>query len=163
MTYSDKLQDPRWQKKRLQVLNRDNFTCLYCGDEKTTLHIHHLSYKNNPWDAELEELQTTCKFCHKAIETSKSCDPDVKLYSASRLEEKTHNILRLACYGEDTEGVSVLIVFGFLVDTMYCERVFSIPQNSLENLLAFVNEEKAKRIKSLENGSNQDNKTGALE
>jgi len=27
LTYSEKLKDPRWQKKRLEILSRDNFTC----------------------------------------------------------------------------------------------------------------------------------------
>jgi hypothetical protein len=26
--YSDKLKDPRWQKKRLQIMERDNWCCL---------------------------------------------------------------------------------------------------------------------------------------
>ena len=33
MGYSEKLKDPRWQKKRLEILERDNFRCQYCGDK----------------------------------------------------------------------------------------------------------------------------------
>lgn len=32
MTYSQKLRDPRWQKKRLEILERDSFTCQHCHD-----------------------------------------------------------------------------------------------------------------------------------
>lgn len=65
MTYSEKLKDPRWQKKRLEILNRDNFTCIYCGDNKSTLHVHHLMYLgDNPWETPNECLDTTCKDCH---------------------------------------------------------------------------------------------------
>jgi len=63
-TYKEKLLDPRWQKKRLEVLSRDSFTCLRCGDDKSTLHVHHNSYKGNPWDVKLEELETICASCH---------------------------------------------------------------------------------------------------
>lgn len=73
MTYAEKLQDPRWQKKRLEVLERDFFTCQLCGDKKTTLHIHHFCYPTsfNPWDIELDGLITYCKHCHALIESDK--------------------------------------------------------------------------------------------
>jgi len=44
MKYSEKLKDPRWQKKRLKVLERDNWECKQCGEKEETLHIHHLLY-----------------------------------------------------------------------------------------------------------------------
>lgn len=71
MTYSEKLRDPRWQKKRLEILNRDNFTCTLCGDDKTELQIHHNVYYKEPWDALNENLTTLCKDCHGAIEKIK--------------------------------------------------------------------------------------------
>lgn len=70
MTYTEKLSDPRWQKKRLQVLNRDGFACTFCGDTKTTLHVHHEKYNKEPWDAELAYLTTLCKHCHLLISTA---------------------------------------------------------------------------------------------
>jgi len=74
MTYSEKLKDPRWQKKRLEVLNRDGFKCSYCDDEKTTLHVHHLKYNKNPWDVEIESLSTLCEDCHGLVEALKKSD-----------------------------------------------------------------------------------------
>lgn len=65
MTYSEKLKDPRWQKKRLEVLNRDNFMCTQCCDSRKTLHVHHLKYNGNPWDVEIKYLKTLCEDCHK--------------------------------------------------------------------------------------------------
>lgn len=65
--YSEKLKSPKWQKKRLEILNRDDFTCCKCGDKKTELHIHHLKYTGNPWDAPNEDLETLCKHCHKFL------------------------------------------------------------------------------------------------
>lgn len=69
-TYAEKLRDPRWQSKRLEVLNRDNFTCQMCNDKTTELHIHHFCYpaSGNPWESDLDDLITYCKHCHSAVE-----------------------------------------------------------------------------------------------
>ncbi len=64
-SYSEKLKDPRWQKKRLNILNRDGFSCQWCGDKEHTLHVHHLKYKGDPWDAPDEWLLTICEDCHE--------------------------------------------------------------------------------------------------
>lgn len=40
-SYSEKLLDPRWQKKRLEILARDNWTCQRCGAVNCELHVHH--------------------------------------------------------------------------------------------------------------------------
>lgn len=65
--YSKKLLDPRWQKKRLEVLSRDNWTCQVCGNKKQTLHVHHKYYENGlePWEYELDTLSTLCSVCHE--------------------------------------------------------------------------------------------------
>jgi hypothetical protein len=34
--YSDKLKNPKWQKIRLQVLERDEWCCQYCFDGEST-------------------------------------------------------------------------------------------------------------------------------
>jgi hypothetical protein len=66
-TYSDKLKDPRWQKKRLEILDRDGFSCCSCGDKESTLHIHHKRYLKGkePWEYENDLLVTLCEDCHK--------------------------------------------------------------------------------------------------
>lgn len=68
-TYAEKLKDPRWQKKRLEILNRDQFTCKYCEETTKTLHVHHLDYNPNfnPWDIDISSLITLCEDCHKII------------------------------------------------------------------------------------------------
>lgn len=65
-TYFEKLKDPRWQKKRLEIFNRDNWACTNCGDTKSILHVHHKTYSNNnPWEIENEKLTTLCEKCHE--------------------------------------------------------------------------------------------------
>lgn len=70
MTYAEKLKDPRWQKKRLEILNRDEFTCQECGSKEKTLHVHHTHYiKNkNPWEYDNRSLVTLCWDCHRNID-----------------------------------------------------------------------------------------------
>lgn len=43
-SYSEKLKDPRWQKKRLEVMESNEFCCEMCGDNESTLHVHHKEY-----------------------------------------------------------------------------------------------------------------------
>jgi hypothetical protein len=64
--YLQKLRDPRWQKKRLEVMQRDGFTCQSCFDSESTLHVHHRWYvAGEPWDAPLDALVTLCEGCHE--------------------------------------------------------------------------------------------------
>lgn len=77
MNYSEKLRDPRWQKKRLEILQRDGFTCTLCGDKQTTLHIHHSKYFGDPWDIKDEFLTTHCQHCHSIIEFYKKSNIQV--------------------------------------------------------------------------------------
>lgn len=65
--YAKKLKDPRWQKKRLEILQRDNFGCMKCFSDSKTLHVHHRLYNKgvDPWDYENEYLVTLCEDCHQ--------------------------------------------------------------------------------------------------
>ena len=64
--YSEKLKDPRWQKKRLEILQRDDWTCQACADNTKPLVVHHLQYLQGkePWQYPSELLVTYCEDCH---------------------------------------------------------------------------------------------------
>lgn len=79
MNYSEKLKDPRWQKKRLEILSRDNFTCQCCGDKDTSLHIHHSKYTGEPWEAPNEDLKTLCEHCHYCIDVESLAEGGIKV------------------------------------------------------------------------------------
>lgn len=67
-TYAEKLLDPRWDKKRKQILKRDGHKCKLCKDVDSKLHVHHLFYDNkyeNPWDYPDDFMVTLCERCHK--------------------------------------------------------------------------------------------------
>lgn len=65
-SYSDLFKDPRWQKKRLKVFERDDWACQKCYNTESTLNVHHKYYKDKtePWDYPLEALITLCENCH---------------------------------------------------------------------------------------------------
>lgn len=62
--------DPRWQKVRLEVMNRDKFTCQCCGTSEIELQVHHLCYEKGKriWDSRPEDLLTLCRDCHEQTE-----------------------------------------------------------------------------------------------
>lgn len=66
-TYSERLKDPRWQRRRLEILNRSNFTCERCEAADKTLHVHHKLYRKGamPWEYTDAELQALCEDCHE--------------------------------------------------------------------------------------------------
>jgi len=69
--YYQKLQDPRWKAKRLEILIRDNHTCQTCKS-KSRLQVHHLKYQGEPWEVDDEFLVTLCGGCHKDVHGIKS-------------------------------------------------------------------------------------------
>ena len=64
--YKKKLANPLWQKKRLEILNRDNWACQWCANKEMELHVHHTFYEKGkePWEYEDYCLITLCKDCH---------------------------------------------------------------------------------------------------
>jgi hypothetical protein len=65
-SYSELLLDPRWQRKRLEIMQRDDFTCQKCSCSSDTLNVHHCYYENglSPWEYPDSSLLTLCKLCH---------------------------------------------------------------------------------------------------
>jgi hypothetical protein len=66
-TYREKLKDPRWQKRRLEILERDMWSCQSCFATESTLHVHHRYYMDveHPWDYPESALVTLCEECHE--------------------------------------------------------------------------------------------------
>jgi len=81
-SYLEKLRDPRWQKKRLQIFERDKFRCQLCWNDKMTLHVHHKYYKHGkqPWEYPLKAMLTLCEKHHYMINPK-------KIYTLEQKEE----------------------------------------------------------------------------
>lgn len=64
--YSEKLKNPKWQKKRLEVLNLRGFKCELCSCETKELHVHHRFYLKGRevWEYDNDVFQVLCCDCH---------------------------------------------------------------------------------------------------
>ena len=66
MSYRDQLLSPKWQKRRLEMLEAAKWACVCCGAEEKTLHVHHKRYVKGrmAWDYSDQELAVLCDACH---------------------------------------------------------------------------------------------------
>lgn len=60
---------PDWKKRRLKVLNRDNWTCQQCGYEHypqspTQIHVHHIKPISEGGGHGYDNLEALCRSCH---------------------------------------------------------------------------------------------------
>lgn len=64
--YTEKFKDPRWQKKRLEILERDEWECKICLEDSITLNVHHkyYDYGKDPWEYPSIAFSTICEHCH---------------------------------------------------------------------------------------------------
>jgi hypothetical protein len=67
LTYTEQIKHPRWQRRRLEMLESSGFECEECGDKESTLHVHHRQYVKGRdiWEYGNSELQVLCETCHQ--------------------------------------------------------------------------------------------------
>lgn len=77
-TYAEKLKDVRWQKRRVKILVRDDFTCIRCKIPQKFVHVHHKAYiwGRDPWEYEDDNFETLCESCHSK-EHKKAEEPKI--------------------------------------------------------------------------------------
>lgn len=115
LTYAEKLKDARWQKKRLEILQRDEFTCRFCYDAKSTLHVHHLKYCGDPWEVGNDFLITICESCHKD-ETVNRSGPEQRLIKALRIHGfRKDDIITLAEGFEEMPSFHLVDVEAYVI------------------------------------------------
>lgn len=112
-SYAELLKDPRWQKKRLEIMQRDNFTCQHCLSTDKPLQVHHLVYEKGkkPWAYKNEELITLCEECHR-LETEES----------NYVYEQYKDLL----YNFKMSGFSIIVlsaIFQLISETLYSCRL----------------------------------------
>jgi hypothetical protein len=66
MEWKEQYKHPKWQKKRLEILERDEYMCIRCCDNESTLHVHHKYYDSDKlmWDYPDSCYLTLCNECH---------------------------------------------------------------------------------------------------
>lgn len=73
--YEILLLDPRWLAYRERIFDDRGGECEACGitDRKalrtqgSSLQVHHMRYRGNPWDARPKDVQLLCRTCHMDI------------------------------------------------------------------------------------------------
>jgi len=97
--YARKLTNPKWQKVRLLIFQRDQWACCNCGNTEEQLEVAHLKYTRwNPWEEDLENLLTLCHSCHMSMDGARedanlradieeNGDADESIYSIEEEEE----------------------------------------------------------------------------
>lgn len=133
MDYSEKLKDPRWQKRRLQIFERDKFRCTLCYDDKKTLHVHHKFYNPNtePWDYSDDVLQTLCEDCHLVVEYFKNNPNEILRIYKQKFKDKP---IYLAVIFENGYVVFGSIRTGdFIYGAMLRFDVISLLAETIEN------------------------------
>jgi 5-methylcytosine-specific restriction endonuclease McrA len=105
VTYQEKLKDPRWQKKRLKILERDSWCCQICHDGNSSLNIHHLQYQKglDPWEYEDDKLLTICEAHHEFITVHKIPECLIKLWIVSKSKLDSSRLSEL--FEDYIEGV----------------------------------------------------------
>jgi hypothetical protein len=105
MSYSKKLKNPKWQRKRLEILQRDDFKCTLCGDTERELHVHHKSYEGDPWDIPNGQLITVCDDCHKITHELE----DMNIVKVAKMVVEQDHSIYVSAYTSTT--VTLLIMF----------------------------------------------------
>jgi hypothetical protein len=133
-TYWEKLRDPRWQRKRLEIMNRAGFKCEECGNDKETLNVHHLIYHKSfdPWDYSSSELKCLCERCHEVWHKLK----DISSFLLRDLPTESIREFLGA-------GYAIAMRDGYIVD---CQMGSEAARSGFAKILALVeNKKKGKR------------------
>ncbi|KKQ74820.1 MAG: hypothetical protein US97_C0056G0002 [Microgenomates group bacterium GW2011_GWF1_38_5] len=75
--YKEQYQHPQWQKKRLEILQRDNFTCRSCDSQEKQLSVHHQYYLEDKmiWEYPNNCYLSLCEDCHEEANNLRKTTP----------------------------------------------------------------------------------------
>ena len=113
--YMAKLRDPRWQKRKNEVLARDGYHCAWCRagvDHGRNLQVHHGYYDRsieNPWEYPEGSLWTLCEYCHEQAEVLRQQVYEVLGYLAPQYHHHVFDglqeLLEALKRGEEVEAL----------------------------------------------------------
>lgn len=109
LSYGELLQDPRWQRKRLEIMRRDGFECCHCEAKDKTLHVNHRWYKarKKPWEYDDEVLETLCKDCHKEVTDAQARIKDALMRISSSQFGRIASYLEASIAASEVTGIAV--------------------------------------------------------
>lgn len=141
-TYSELLRHPKWQMKRLEILQRDNATCQLCGDTETELHIHHKEYikGNKPWEYNNDVLITYCKICHSVVEYCKSAQ-DWLIFKIMKFPKKDDWFFISMYYYDLHEACYNMGLFKYDTSSQSIIPLLSLPEIEIKRALRIFDEQ----------------------
>lgn len=132
-SYSVLLKDPRWQKNRLEAMERAGWCCELCGDKESMLNVHHKKYFKGrmPWEYDSEQLAVLCESCH-TLE-----------HEQSSLELLDDVISRLPLDGPMSASDVGILVAAFTGVKIGADDGFA------KSIISHINEEEIKKFRDL--------------
>jgi hypothetical protein len=72
-SFYQQYQDPRWQRKKYEIMAQRNWVCEWCGAKDRQLHVHHGYYEKDRavWDYPNDSLYCLCDPCHRKANANK--------------------------------------------------------------------------------------------
>lgn len=115
-TYGEKLKNPKWQKRRLEILSRDGFKCVRCDCTERELHVHHKKYSGDPWEATDDDLETLCNCCHAFEEYLKKFH-SAEVVTTVLLDEDVFELCYRFISSVRIDGTPKLVFWAYFKDT----------------------------------------------
>jgi hypothetical protein len=140
-TYSERLRHPKWQRRRLEILQRDNFTCQLCGDTETILNIHHKEYhKGKIWEYKDDELITYCELCHLVTEHFKSYNTVCNILKIDKSPENKalHRIIILVLM--EMDSVPLVSILYYNTNNIELTPVVGLHKNTIKHIDSLIKE-----------------------
>lgn len=96
-----------WQKKRLEIMQRDEYACVSCGDDQKTLNVHHKTYRKgaDPWEYDDDNFVTLCEECHKDMH-----DMQNKIKMECSTVDMAHELVQIASHCSPPEISDLLLL-----------------------------------------------------
>lgn len=97
LSYKEQLTHPNWQRKRLEIFQRDNFACTICGNTEHQLQVHHLYYLPEMliWQYDNECYKTVCPKCHKILNKELSKISGILAFKILTLKIDTFDLIQI--------------------------------------------------------------------
>lgn len=107
--------DPRWQKKRLEIMEAWEFKCSMCDAADKPLNVHHKIYRKGaaPWEYSSRDLECLCENCHEKTHARmteiKECLARMEDWDLNRVLGYLQGLI---AFGDEPEGEAVQVIDG---------------------------------------------------
>lgn len=126
-----KLEGERWQEFRKKILDRDDYTCVYCGYKSQKYQIvDHIN--GNPENNANSNMQVICQMCNLIKHAGQGCEIQavVNLYKKSKYDQNAIIKITRKMRDEGSKDLDIINVLGlkekvpFKMDLVYLKGIF---------------------------------------